>query len=120
MKLHLARSDGRNAITGYGDGYVEINHQRFERSLVVLPDRVIADWQTATPPGAQCLAALAPLDVEILLIGTGDRLQFPSAQALRPLIEARRGFEVMDTRAACRTYNILLAEDRRVAAALVL
>jgi uncharacterized protein len=62
----------------------------------------------------------AALDAELVLIGTGRSLQFPPAEALRPLIEARLGFEIMDTQAACRTYNILMAENRRVAAALIL
>lgn len=119
LKLHLARNEGRKAITGYGDDYVDVNHERFEHSLVVLPDRVISDWQAAVPLTAQSLALLLDIDAEIVLIGTGRTLQFPPAQALRPLIDARRGFEVMDTRAACRTYNILMGEDRQVVAALI-
>ena len=62
---------------------------------------------------------LARLEVEILLIGTGETQRFPDAATLRPLIDAKIGYEVMDTAAACRTYNILVAEDRLVAAALV-
>jgi uncharacterized protein len=120
LKLHLVRNEGLNAITGYGDGYVDVNHERFEKSVVVLPERIIADWPATVPPTAQSLGFLVALDVEILLIGTGNAIHFPAPQALRPLIDARRGFEVMDTRAACRTYNILMAEDRRVAAALIL
>jgi uncharacterized protein len=120
LKFHLARNEGRNAITAYGDGYVDVNQQRFERSLVVLPDRLIPEWQTGVPPGAASLGLLAALDAELVLIGTGRSLQFPPAEALRPLIEARLGFEIMDTQAACRTYNILMAENRRVAAALIL
>jgi uncharacterized protein len=120
LKFHLARNEGRNAITGYGDGYVEVNSERFERSLVVLPERLIPDWPASAPLAAGSLAMLTSLDRELVLIGTGPTLRYPSAQALRPLIEARLGFEVMDTQAACRTYNILMAENRRVAAALIL
>ena len=122
MKLHLDSATSRNAITGYGEGYVMVNRQRFERSLVVLPDRIVLDW----PPNRfdelapEHLAALAGLDREIILLGTGARLRFPRPEVIQPLIRSGVGVEVMDLQAACRTYNILLAEDRRIAAALLI
>ncbi len=122
MKLHLTSADGRNAITGYGSGYVEINGKRYDSSLVVLPTRIETGW-TLAPDGEISLDAisfLAGLDVEIVLLGTGTTQRFPPPATLRPLIDAAIGFEIMDTNAACRTYNILMAEDRRVAAALQL
>ena len=122
MKLHLDPATAKNAITGYGEGYVMVNRQRFERSLVVLPDRIIADWPAtsfeALAPGH--LAALAGLDLEIILLGTGARLRFPRPEIMQSLAGSGVGVEVMDVQAACRTYNILLAEDRRVAAALLI
>lgn len=122
MKLHLARNDGRNVVTGYGDRHILVNGRRFERSLVVLPDRLIEEWG---PSGGQHLNAeaisrLTALGASIVLIGTGEKLDFPPPDILRPLIEAGIGFEVMDTPAACRTYNILMEEKREVAAALIL
>ena len=122
MKLHLATAAGQNAITAYGEGYVTVNQTRHEKSVVVTPDRLLTDWNvsgfdTLTP---EQIAQLVPLDSEIVLLGTGDKLRFPRPDILRPLIEARIGFEVMDVRAACRTYNILMAEGRKVAAALLL
>ncbi len=122
MKLHLSMATGRNLITAYGDGYVSVNHIRHERSLIIMPERTIADW----PP--QSLAELQPahfdplldLGLEVVLIGTGTSLRFPPPQVLRPLMAARLGFEIMDFQAACRTYNILVDEDRKVAAALLL
>jgi len=121
MKLHLARSDGRNRFTGYGPGYVTVNEVRHERSLVVLPDRVL-EWVPASFDDLTQLvfARLAELPVEILILGTGTRLRFPHPSRTQALADARIGLEVMDTHAACRTYNILLAEDRRVGAALLL
>ena len=122
MKLHLDPATAKNAITGYGDGYVMVNRQRYERSLVVLPDRIVPDW----PPNRfdelapEHLAALAGLDREIILLGTGARLRFPSPEVMQALLRSGVGVEVMDVQAACRTYNILLAEDRRVAAALLI
>mgnify|MGYP000176765016 CR=1 FL=1 len=122
MKLHLAQNAGQNAFTGYGDGYVLVNQQCFERSLIVLPDRVITEWE---PRSLDALAEvhfaqLARLDVEIVLLGTGRTLRFPSPRLTAALARAGIGFEVMDSFAAARTYNILMGEGRRVAAALLL
>jgi uncharacterized protein len=122
LKLHLEPATAKNAITGYGEGYVMVNRQRFERSLVVLPERIISDWpatsfEALTP---EHLAALAGLDREIILLGTGARLRFPRPEIMQSLIRSGVGVEVMDVQAACRTYNILLAEERRVAAALLI
>ncbi|MBE0621879.1 MAG: Mth938-like domain-containing protein [Burkholderiales bacterium] len=121
MKLQLSNPSGINAFTGYGEGYVMINRQRYERNLVVLQDRILTDWQ---PTGFDELSAadfaqLAELKPEIVLLGTGARLRFPRPELTRALIEARIGLEVMDVQAACRTYNILAAEERKVAAALL-
>ena len=121
MKLHLSDISGVNLFTGYGEGYVMVNRQRHERNVVVLRDRLVTDWQ---PTGfddltAEHFALLAELQPEIVLLGTGARLRFPRPELTRALMEARIGLEVMDIRAACRTYNILAAEERKVAAALL-
>lgn len=122
MKLHLSHAGGTNAFTAYGAGYVEINGRRYERSLVVLPDRIVADWAPESfaalaPAHLEVLVALAP---EVVLLGTGAALRFPAPGITRALVEARIGLEVMDVQAACRTFNILVAEGRAVAAALLL
>ncbi len=69
---------------------------------------------------AEHLAAVLAHEPELVLVGTGDRLQFPADTVLRPLQAAGIGYEIMDTPAACRTFNILAAEDRLVVAALLL
>ena len=122
MKLHQAQVARKNAFTGYGEGYVLINQERYERSLVVLPERLVTDWEATTFEAltATHLSALLALEPEVLLLGTGDKLRFPRADIMAPLIRARIGYEVMDVQAACRTFNILMAEERRVAAALLL
>lgn len=122
MKLHLARIDGQNAFTGYGKGYVLVNGSRHERSLIVLARRLVEDWGVARIEDLADadMGMLAGLEVEVLLLGTGQSLRFPPPRLLQPLAAARIGVEVMDTPAACRTYNILLAEGRNVAAALML
>lgn len=99
-----------------------VNQQRFEQSLIVLPDRLIDDW---APRRLEDLteahfAQLAELNAEIILLGTGALLRFPHPRLSAPLTSRHIGFEVMDTFAAARTYNILMGEGRQVAAALLL
>jgi len=121
MKLHAARAEGRNLFSGYGPGYVAINGVRYERSVIVVANRIL-DWKVNGFDGldATAFSALAGLPVEIVVLGTGASLRFPDASYSRILRAAGIGLEVMDTCAACRTYNILLSEDRRVAAALLM
>ncbi len=98
-----------------------INRARHEQNLVVLRDRLVTDWQPAGFDGLkpEHFAMLAGLGAEIVLLGTGDKLRFPRPELTRALLEARIGLEVMDIPAACRTYNFLAAEERKVAAALL-
>ncbi|HEX4781596.1 MAG TPA: Mth938-like domain-containing protein [Usitatibacter sp.] len=121
MKISRDSSGGRNAFTGYGEGYVEVNAKRYTSSLVVSGDRLVTDWPAASIEAltADHLAAIVELAPEIALIGTGSAFRFPEQPILAPLHKARIGVEVMDTPAACRTYNILLAEGRNVVAALI-
>jgi uncharacterized protein len=121
MKLKLAQSDGRNAFTAYGEGYVSVNAIRHHDNLVVLPDRLIPEWTQASFATLTLadFELLAALDTEIVILGTGNQLRFPRPELLQPLISAQKGLEVMDIQAACRTYNILVGEGRKVAAALI-
>lgn len=120
MKLHASAPGAANTFTGYGEGYVMVNGERRESSLVVMADRVEA-WRPDAfeQLGAEDFAFLRQLGVEIVLLGTGPRQRFPHPRLTRALAEAGIGLEVMDLQAACRTYNILVAEERKVAAALL-
>jgi uncharacterized protein len=122
MKFEREQPDGRNIFTGYGDGYVEVNRRRHAQSLVVSADRVVADWpaKSLETLSADHFATLMELQPEIVLLGTGASFRFPDPAILAPLYRAGIGVEVMDTPAACRTYNILLGEGRHVVAALLL
>jgi uncharacterized protein len=122
MKLHLAQVADKNVVTGYGRDHVMVNRRRYDRSLVILPERLIENWDVPAFPALarEHFQFLAGLDVEIVLLGTGERLRFPHPSLLEPLVQAGIGYEIMDTYAACRTYNILMAEDRKVVAALIL
>lgn len=109
-------------FTSYGTGYVTVNQMRHENNLIVLPDRIIEDWDVGSfeqlaPEHFDFLLSLQP---EMVLFGTGTTLRFPHPRLTRALIESSIGVEVMDTSAACRTYNILTDEGRRVAAALLI
>ncbi len=122
MKLHLSNSDGLYSFTAYGDDYVDVNGKRHAANVAVLPNRLLPAWTSASVEtlSEADFAILAGLEAEILLLGTGNTLRFPSPALLQPLMAARIGLEVMDNRAACRTYNILAAEGRKVAAAILL
>ena len=121
MKIEREAAESNNVFTAYGDGWVEVAGQRLSGSLAVAAGRLVEGWaaggigkltETET-------ATLLDLDPEIVLLGSGPKFRFPDPAALAPLFRAGVGVEVMDTKAACRTYNILLAEGRRVVAALV-
>ncbi|MEO6748840.1 MAG: MTH938/NDUFAF3 family protein [Casimicrobiaceae bacterium] len=121
MKLHL-QSGVVLLVTGTGEGWVRVNADEYRESLVLTPDAV---FPGAAPGGFTALAAadfaaLLAHRPEIVLLGTGVTQQFAHPQLYQALTDARIGVEVMDTRAACRTFNILAGEGRRVVALLLL
>lgn len=122
MRFTLEMPPGANLVTGVGAGRVRVGEQWFERSLVVSATELLPDWPVASA-AALDLEALAPalhLSPGILVLGTGDRIRFPEASLFAALAARGVGLEVMDTAAACRTYNVLVNEDRPVVAALIL
>jgi uncharacterized protein len=122
MKLHLEQTGARHRITGYAAGQVTVNDEVMTRSLIVTESELVRDWpptswEDLSASHLECLLALGP---EVVVLGSGPRLRFPGPAVLAPLTNAGIGVEVMDTGAACRTFNILIAEGRRVAAALLI
>ena len=121
MTLHPDHHDALNAITAYGTGWVEVNGARHQGPLLLRPQGPVQPWSigglAALTP--DMLLALAEPRPEVILLGTGARLQFPPPSCSRPLLQAGIGLETMDSVAACRTYNILMAEGRQVLLALV-
>lgn len=120
MKIDRDAAVGRNVFTGYGEGYVEVNGRKVAGSVIVTGEQVL-DWNATdvaalAAPDLDTVLALKP---EIILLGTGTAFAFPEPAALAGIYRLRVGFEVMDTKAACRTYNILLGEGRNVVAALL-
>ncbi len=120
MKLHASAPTALNTFSGYGDGYVMVNGERFKASLIVLPERLLP-WDAVSFDALveADFQVLLELNLEILLLGTGPKQRFPHPRLIRALVAKRIGVEAMDLQAACRTYNILMAEERRVAAALL-
>ncbi len=121
MKFHLQTTAGHNLFTGHGADYVAVNGTRYMKSLLVAPER-IEDWAATdfASLGADHFTPLLALKPDLVLLGTGPTLRFPRPELTRALHTAGIGLEVMDNPAACRTYNILLAEGRNVVAALLL
>jgi len=122
VKLHLANFGQQNIFSGYGEGYVMINQIRHEKNMIVFPDQLIEHWPVASVAelGLEHFDDILPRKPEIILLGTGAQLRFPDYSLMARILQMRIGFEVMDTQAACRTYNILVEEGRQVAAAIIL
>lgn len=126
VKLHLDAITGANAITGHGKGYIAINGNNIGNAVIVLSEKVIDPWVTVTSPATVqtlCIADFADLLAlrpELVVFGSGAAFRFPERAVMAEFSKARIGFEVMDTPAACRTYNVLLSEGRRIAAALLI
>ncbi|NNF17348.1 MAG: Xcc1710-like domain-containing protein [Gammaproteobacteria bacterium] len=120
MQFLKDNTAGVNLVTGLDRDAVRINDEVYAHSLLLCADRIIAwpvtDVQALTDTDWPPLIATEP---EIVILGTGHSLVFPEPHQMRPALENSVGIEVMDTRAACRTYNLLVHEGRRVTAALI-
>lgn len=121
MKLHADPMQGVNAIARHSSEGVIVNNRTWRESIVVPWQGVVAPWGPTAPEGLEesHFEALAALQPEIVVFGSGAAMRFPKPGLLRPLMSRRIGLETMDTPAACRTYNVLLAEGRKVVAALL-
>jgi len=121
MKLHADAQTSLNTFTAYGPGFVEINRQRYEVPMLVMPEGLLTPWPVAgfdalTPADFDALLAHQP---ELVLLGTGGQQRFAHPRLTAALTGAGIGVDAMNTAAACRTYNILMAEGRRVLVALL-
>jgi uncharacterized protein len=121
MKLHSTPTQHYQTVTAYDDAGVEINAVRFTYSLVVMPENPPVAW---APPSFDALAAEHFSQIEaaapdVVILGTGHRQRFVHPRLTAALTARRIGVECMDNQAACRTYNILMSEGRKVALALI-
>ena len=122
MKLHATSTQQYQTVTAYDDAHVEINLIPFDHSLVVLPEIAPAPWPVAsfdalTAENFEQINAIAP---DVVILGTGARQRFVHPRLTASLTARRIGVECMDNQAACRTYNILMGEGRKVVLALII
>lgn len=145
MKLHSDSNAALNTVTAYGDGYIEVNQKRYEGTVTFAPEGDVVSLAIMTLPeitaevlmraagvtapapdpfaeledGPQAPRIAPPGSTEVLLVGTGRQQRFLRPEVVGPVMMLGVGVEVMDTQAAARTYNILMAEGRRVVAFLL-
>jgi uncharacterized protein len=122
MKLQNVGFAGERVIEAYGDGGFRLTDGRHQGSIMILPHE-ISTFPCDDIESLQ-LRFLEPLldaaeEIELVVLGTGSRQHFPSGEILQAFIERQLPLEVMDTGAACRTYNILVSESRRIGAAIL-
>ena len=122
MKLHSDPQSSQNTITGYGIGFIEVNKTPYSQALIVQPDGEVMVWpvEESLDLTEDHFSIISGLQPELVIIGTGKKQVFLNPKILQPLIKAKIGFEMMDSQAACRTYNILMGEGRKVLAAIIL
>jgi uncharacterized protein len=122
MKLTDESRGTTNMVRSYAPGQLRVGEASYTRSCVLAAQSILADWppQSIEELQAEHLDAVLALQPELVILGTGARQQFPPAALMSRVLARGVGLEVMDTAAACRTFNILIAEDRKAVAALLL
>ncbi len=143
MQLHREQRTALNTVTGYGEDYIEVNDQRYHHPICFSPEGEVRPWQVkhfseitlkdievAANLITEKVSAIDFLEentsprylnaLEVIIIGTGKQQAFISPAILAPLLHARIGIETMDSKAAARTYNVLMSEGRKVAVALLI
>lgn len=121
MKLHTTSTQQYQTVTGYDDATVEINAVSYSHSLLVLPEAAPVAWPATSFDAltAEHFAIIDATSPDVVILGTGHRQRFVHPRLAIALTSRRIGIECMDNKAACRTYNILMAEGRKVALALI-
>src|SRR5687768_3106878 len=122
MKLHSSSTQQYQTVTGYDDSGVEINAERFNFSLIVMPETPPRAWPV---PNFAALSAahfeqIAADSPDVVILGTGARQRFVHPRLIASLSSRHVGVEAMDSKAACRTYNVLMGEGRKVTLALII
>ncbi len=120
--LELDENSASFQIRAFKPGTIQINETKYTESIIISPERIIEHWapQTISELSSNSFADITAMKPDILLIGTGAVMVLLPVDLYGDLINQGIGVEVMDTSAACRTYNALSAEGRNVVAALIL
>ena len=121
MKFHLSTATG-NVVTGLGPGWIRVGTDEYRENVVLTSEAVATGWAASGFEGLtdEDFSQLLTQKPEVVLFGAGASIRFPHPRLTRPLTDAGVGVEIMDTPAACRTFNILAAEGRSVVATLLL
>ncbi len=120
MKFAEDHNSSKYKITGYDSAGVEINGKIFKQSFILSPMELVSDWQPQdlSSLSVEHFADLYKMKPEVIILGTGAKQTFPDREILKYLGQNRVGYEIMDTQAACRTFNIIMAEGRNVVAGM--
>ena len=122
MELQLENDPLGYRVGSCVNNTVAIGEVHYTTSLIVTPEKVVRDWPPQHPGGLTIddFGIILALEPELILVGTGNSLRFPDSVILKGVIRVGIGIDFMDSRAACRTYNILAAEGRHVAAGIII
>jgi uncharacterized protein len=122
MKLHQQNTPNQNTIRAYEPGRIKINDQFYGDSLLVTAEIIDKDWIVKKPEDltVELIEGLLKYLPEIIIIGTGMQHHLLDPMLTLTATQQGTGIEIMTTEAACHTYNILLGEDRKVLAALII
>lgn len=122
MQFNLDSHYGKYQINSYQPGSITINKEIYTNSIIITPEQLITDWppQQFSALTEDHLKMIIHLNPQIVVLGTGEKQYFLAQQLMLPFLQRGIGIEVMNTHAACRTYNVLLSEGRKVVAALLL
>lgn len=122
MQLTVDKPNALYTISSYEKGSITIADKQYDNSVIVAADNIISPWTVADVNSLNIghFQPIFELQPEIILLGSGENIQFPEAAIVAEIVAKKVGFETMDTIAACRTYNLLIAEGRQVVAALML
>jgi len=122
MKLTLDDDQTGYIIRGYDDSIIRTNSGQYSKSLIISTNKLIENWEPNSIAELEVNHFKPALDLnpEIILIGTGSNLKFPNNEVLADIYRVNCGVEIMNTPAACRTYNLLSSENRKVVACLII
>jgi len=122
MKFHLIQSDNKNLITGYDLNWVEVNQERHQTSLIMTPNKLLLEWPVKTIKDIKenSFEAIESFNIEIILLGTGNIQEHLEPRLIEYFSKKNIAIESMSNQSACRTYNILANEERKVLLALML
>ena len=121
MQITEEKNSGRYIITGYGKGFITVNEVSYQQNLIISPQELVTGWNIESPGDISYtdIQVIQNWHPEIVLIGSGEKQIFPEGDLIYQFMKQGIGCEVMDSAAACRTYNILLGESRNIAAAIL-